>query len=204
MNQLIRITTVPIQYELKVNNARLEYSRAKAELEISRNEGGLSIKSRPVKLNLDSSEARNSVVPTTTRSIAQTAQAGKEAAYSATAQLAQEGQLLVKADIGQDVIGQIMQQRTAPATGEFQLGFTPSAPVDISYQAADLTINYEMDKLNFDLKVANGNFEFIPGNIEMSITQRPDVVIEYVGGPIYVPPSADPNYEPIDVRACMG
>ena len=201
MNQLIRITTVPIQYELKVNNARLEYSRAKAELEISRNEGGLSIKSRPVKLNLDSSEARNSVVPTTTRSIAQTAQAGKEAAYSATAQLAQEGQLLVKADIGQDVIGQIMQQRTAPATGEFQLGFTPSAPVDISYQAADLTINYEMDKLNFDLKVANGNFEFIPGNIQMSITQRPDVVIEYVGGPIYVPPSADPNYEPIDVRA---
>ena len=201
MNQLIRITTVPIQYELKVNNARLEYSRAKAELEISRNDGGLSIKSRPVKLNLDATEARNSVVPTTARSVAQTAQAGKEAAYSATAQLVQEGKLLLKADIGQDVIGQIMQQRTAPATGEFQLGFTPSAPVDINYEAADLTINYEMDKLNFDLKVANGNFEFIPGNIEMSITQRPDVVIEYVGGPIYVPPSADPNYEPIDVRA---
>ena len=201
MNQLIRITTVPIQYELKVNNARLEYSRAKAELEISRNEGGLSIKSRPVKLNLDSSEARNSVVPTTARSVAQTAQAGKEAAYSATAQLVQEGKLLLKADIGQDVIGQIMQQRTAPATGEFQLGFTPSAPVDINYEAADLTINYEMDKLNFDLKVANGNFEFIPGNIEMSITQHPDVVIEYIGGPLYVPPSADPNYEPIDVRA---
>ena len=60
MNQLIRITTVPIQYELKINNARLEYSRSKAELEISRNEGGLSIKSRPVKLHLDSSEARNS------------------------------------------------------------------------------------------------------------------------------------------------
>ena len=201
MNQLIRITTVPIQYELKVNNARLEYSRAQAELEISRNDGGLSIKSRPVKLHLDSSEARNSVVPTTARSVAQTAQAGKEAAYSATAQLVQEGKLLLKADIGQDVIGQIMQQRTAPATGEFQLGFTPSAPVDINYEAADLTINYEMDKLNFDLKVANGNFEFIPGNIEMSITQHPDVVIEYIGGPLYVPPSADPNYEPIDVRA---
>ena len=201
MNQLIRITTVPIQYELKVNNARLENSRAKAELEISRNDGGLSIKSRPVKLNLDATEARNSVVPTTARSVAQTAQAGKEAAYSATAQLVQEGKLLLKADIGQDVIGQIMQPRTAPATGEFQLGFTPSAPVDIDYEAADLTINYEMDKLNFDLKVANGNFEFIPGNIEMSITQRPDVVIEYIGGPIYVPPSADPNYEPIDVRA---
>ena len=51
---------------------------------------------------------------------------------------------------------QIMQQRTAAPTGEFQLGFTPSAPVDINYEAADLTINYEMDKLNFDLKIANG------------------------------------------------
>ena len=201
MNQLIKITSVPIQYELKINNARLEYSRSRAELEISRNDGGLSIKSRPVKLNLDSTEARNSVVPTTARSVAQTAQAGKEAAYSATAQMAQEGHLLLNAKIGEDVIGQIMQQRTAAPTGEFQLGFTPSAPVDINYEAADLTINYEMDKLNFDLKLANGNFEFIPGNIEMSITQRPEVRIEYVGGPIYVPPSADPNYEPIDVRA---
>ena len=201
MNQLIKITSVPIQYELKINNARLEYSRSRAELEISRNDGGLSIKSRPVKLNLDSTEARNSVVPTTARSVAQTAQAGKEAAYSATAQMAQEGHLLLNAKIGEDVIGQIMQQRTAAPTGEFQLGFTPSAPVDINYEAADLTINYEMDKLKFDLKIANGNFEFIPGNIEMSITQRPEVRIEYIGGPIYVPPSADPNYEPIDVRA---
>ena len=201
MNQLIKITSVPIQYELKINNARLEYSRSRAELEISRNDGGLSIKSRPVKLNLDSTEARNSVVPTTARSVAQTAQAGKEAAYSATAQMAQEGHLLLNAKIGEDVIGQIMQQRSAAPTGEFQLGFTPSAPVDINYEAADLTINYEMDKLNFDLKIANGNFEFIPGNIEMSITQRPEVRIEYIGGPIYVPPSADPNYEPIDVRA---
>ena len=201
MNQLFKITSVPIQYELKINNARLEYSRSRAELEISRNDGGLSIKSRPVKLNLDSTEARNSVVPTTARSVAQTAQAGKEAAYSATAQMAQEGHLLLNAKIGEDVIGQIMQQRTAAPTGEFQLGFTPSAPVDINYEAADLTINYEMDKLNFDLKIANGNFEFIPGNIEMSITQRPEVRIEYIGGPIYVPPSADPNYEPIDVRA---
>ena len=201
MDQLLKITSVPIQYELKIDSARLEYSRSRAELEIHRTDGGLSIKSRPVKLNLDSFEARNSVSPTPTRSVAQRAQQGKEAAYSATAQLAQEGQLLLKADIGEDVIGQIMQQRTAAPTGEFQLGFTPSAPVDIQYQPGNLTISYEMDKLNFDLKIANGNFEFVPGNIEMSITQYPDLLIEYVGGPIYVPPSADPNYEPLDVRA---
>lgn len=108
---------------------------------------------------------------------------------------------MLKADIGEDAISQIMKQRTQAPTGEFELGFLPNAPVDINYQAPDLTINYEMDKLNFDLKIANGNFEFIPGDIEMSITQHPNVMIEYVGGPIYVPPSSDPNHEPIDVRA---
>lgn len=201
MDQLIKITTVPIQYELRINNARLEYSNSKAELEIHKNDGGLSIKSRPVKLQLNSFEAKNSITPTTMRSVAQSAQKGMTAAYSATAQMAQEGNLMLKADIGEEVITQIAKQRTAQPTGEFEMGFTPKAPVDINYEAPDLTINYEMDKLNFDLKIQNGNFEFIPGNIEMSITQQPDVVIEYIGGPLYVPPSADPNYEPLDVRA---
>ena len=36
--------------------------------------------------------------------------------------------------------------------------------------------------------------------LELLSTQRPDVVIKYVGGPIYVPPSSDPNYEPVDVK----
>ena len=44
-------------------------------------------------------------------------------------------------------------------------------------------------------------FEFIPGDIEISVKQQPDVLIKYVGGPLYVPPSADPNYQPTDVEA---
>lgn len=201
MEQLLKITSVPIQYEIKVNKARLEYQSGKAELEIRRNEGGLSIKSRPVKLNLDTFEARNSITPTVARSVKQAAQRGKTAAYNATAQFAQEGQLMLKTDIGEDVINQVIAQRTQLPTGDFKLGFIPTAPVDINYEPANLTINYQMDKLNFDLKVANGNFEFIPGNIELTVTQHPDLLIEYVGGPIYVPPSADPNYEALDVRA---
>ena len=170
-------------------------------MEISRSDGEFTIKSRPVKLNLDTYEARNSVTPTLKRSISHTAQKGEEAAYSASAAFAKEGQLMLKAKIGEDVLNQIFQQRTQLPTGDFQLGFIPNAPVDIQYQAPDLTIQYEMDKLNFDLKVEQGNFKFIPGDIQLSITQHPDVLIEYIGGPLYVPPSADPNYEPIDVRA---
>lgn len=201
MEQLLKITTVPVQYELKINNARLEYSRSNAQVEISRSDGEFTIKSRPVKLNLDTYEARNSVTPTLRQSISNTAQKGQEMAYSASATFAREGQLMLKAKIGEDVLNEIFRQRSQLPTGDFQLGFIPNAPVDIQYQAPDLTIRYEMDKLNFDLKMEQGNFKFIPGDIQLSITQQPDVLIEYIGGPLYVPPSADPNYEPIDVRA---
>ena len=58
-----------------------------------------------------------------------------------------------------------------------------------------------MDKMNFDWRILKGDFEFIPGDIEFNITQYPDVMIEYIGGPIYVPPSADPESPNIDVKA---
>ena len=58
-----------------------------------------------------------------------------------------------------------------------------------------MQIRFEMDKLNFDWRMNQTSFEFTPGDIQISVTQQPDVQIKYVGGPLYVPPSADPNYE---------
>ena len=201
MEQLLNITTIPIKYELTINNARLEYEASNAELEIQRNNGDFTIKSRPVRLNLDTYEARSSITPSLKQSIQAFAKKGHEAVYSVSEAYAKEGKLMLKAKIEDDVLGDIISQRVQQPTGDFQLGFIPNAPVDIEYQAPDLTIKYEMDKLNFDMKIQQGNFKFIPGNIQLSITQQPDLLIEYVGGPLYVPPSADPNYEPIDVRA---
>ena len=99
-----------------------------------------------------------------------------------------EGQLLLKGKIS-DNLNKANTAQLSASNGK------------ASVNQADLTIRYQMDKMNFDMKVANGNFEFVPGNISIEITQYPGVQIEYVGGPIYVPPSADPNYESVDVKA---
>ena len=69
MEQLLKITTIPLEYQLKIQNARLEYSNSTASLDMDRTPGEFSIKSRPAKLNLDTYEARNSVVPTLKRSL---------------------------------------------------------------------------------------------------------------------------------------
>ena len=107
MYPLIEIKTVPIEIEMKVTHAKMEYSKGTAELEISRGDGGnLSIKSRPIRLNIDTFEARNSVSPTAMRSVEQYAQQGQQASYEATATYAQQGQLLLDAKIGQELVTQ--------------------------------------------------------------------------------------------------
>jgi len=49
--------------------------------------------------------------------------------------------------------------------------------------------------MNFDWRNQKGNVKFIPGDIQFTVTQQPDVIIKYVGGALYVPPSADPSFD---------
>ena len=101
MDPLIEIKTVPIEIQMKVTRAHLEFARGTAQLEISRDKGGLSIRSQPIRVNIDTFESRNSVMPTTATVIRQQAQAGKQSAYQATAVLAQEGRMMMEARIDQ-------------------------------------------------------------------------------------------------------
>ena len=201
MNPLIEIKTVPIEIQMKVTHARLEYARGTAQVEISRNKGGLNIRSQPIKVNLDTFEARNSVMPTTSTLIRQQAQAGIQGAYQATAVLAREGRMMMEARIDQDVIPQLAKAQNLGQPTNVNIDFIPTTVPDISWDGGEMSIRYEMDKLNFDWRMEQMSFTFVPGDIEFTMTQRPDVIVKYVGGPLYVPPSADPDYEPLDVNA---
>lgn len=199
---LIEIKSVPIELEMRITDARLEYSRSTVDMEITRDQGGLSIRTKPIRVNLDTFEARNSVFPTLATQIKNDALAGKQAAYEATATYAQQGQLLLRAKIGEEMItkfaadAQVKNLKT-----NVGIQFIPKQGVDISWDKGELNIRYEMDKLNFDWRNNHGNFKFIPGDIQITVTQQPDVLIKYVGGALYVPPSADPNYTPFDEKA---
>lgn len=202
MKPLIEITTVPIQIEMKTTNAKLEYARGTAEMEITREKNGLQIKSRPIRVNIDTFEARNSLSPTLARYLDQSAKRGQQAAYEATATYARQGQLLLETKVGEELItkfaGEAMMKDVKTNVG---IDFLPKPGPEITWDPGELSIRYEMDKMAIDWKLDQNSFEFIPGDIEFTVTQRPDVVIKYIGGPIYVPPSSDPNYEPVDVKA---
>ena len=200
MERLIEIKTVPIELEMKVNHARLDYKRSTVDLEISRDQGGLQIRSKPIKVNIDTFEARNSVSPTAMRSIEQAAQRGQQKVYDTTATYARRGDLLLEAKIGEQLISQFAMESQQVNT-DFAMKWLPTSGPDISWDGGELSIRYEMDKLNFDWRMDNGNMEFIPGNIEFTVTQQPDDIIKYIGEPVYVPPSANSDYVPLDEQA---
>lgn len=201
MQPLIEIQTIPIEIQMKVTDARLEYARGTANLEISRDKGGLQIRSQPIQVNIDTFEARNSIVPTTMRSIEQKAQQGRQAAYEATASISREGRMMMEATVDGQVIPNLARQAVLERPANLNIQFLPSTGPEISWSGGELSVQYEMDKLNFDWRMEQMQFTFVPGDIEFTMTQRPDVVIKYVGGPLYVPLSSDPNYEPMDVKA---
>ena len=196
MEQLLQITNVPIMIEMKTTMAQIQRKSQNVDLNISRSEGGgLKIKSNPIKLSIDTYEARNSIAPTTKRSIEEAAGRGINAAYEATARMAKEGQMFLDAKLtGGKALDQIFAQ-SGQSEREFIYSRIPTAPPNINWSEPDISIQYDLEKLNFDWRILKGDFEFVPGSIEFTVTQRPEVKIEYVGSPIYVPPSADPNFE---------
>lgn len=212
MYPLIEIKSIPIEIRLKTTSASLEYTRGTAEMEISRSDkGGLDIKSRPIKLQLDTFEPRGmgtaavTAVPHAVTQPMSSAQADWQSAYEATSAYSDQGQIMLNARFGQSLMRDA-GQTAQPAAAQSVQQDTDSAAaqnsrVGFGLEDGQMEIRYEMDKMNFDWKIDKGSFEFTPGDIELIVEQRPSVVIKYLGGPIYVPRSADPNYEPVDVKA---
>ena len=199
MYPLIEIKSVPIELQFKTTNASLEYTRGTAEMEISRSEqGGVNVRSRPIQVKLDTFEQRGGQFSAANAAVSAAVGQPSQAQYEATSAYAEQGQIQLSARIGKSI-----PQAAAPAqTG----GSGYTAPdiqtgVDVKWEDGAMEIRYAMDKLNFDWKIDKGEFKFTPGDIEISIAQKPSLTIKYTGGPIYVPRSADPNYQPVDVNA---
>ena len=196
MTPLIEIKNVPIEIEMKISHAKLEHTRGTADLEISRDKGGLSIRTKPIRVNIDTFEARNSITPTTATAISEAAEKGTQASYEATAAYARQGKLLLNAKVGEELITKFAaESQMKDVKTNVGIEFLPTVGAELNWDAGDMQIRFEMDKLNFDWRMNKASFEFTPGDIQFSVTQHPSVQIKYVGGPLYVPPSSDPNYE---------
>jgi hypothetical protein len=196
MKPLLEIRSVPISIEYKVRSAKIQRADASATIELSRRQnGGYKVRSRPIKISMDTFENRKLPMP----SVSSQSQTGPSVTtYHATGQITSSGQF--RLNIGFD------NPENEPAFVAYGLlpllppleeqPETDAYPVDIS----DLSIMYEMDKMIFDT-LNREELEFIPADIEFTVKEYPGLLIKYLGRPIYIPPSADPEYVPVDTNA---
>jgi hypothetical protein len=198
MEPLLEIKTIPMSFEMKINRARLELATTDATFEVSRGKGGLQMQMKPAKLKIDTVEARYSAgLKSAMHLISDVAKKGVQAAYEATATYAREGNLMLDINIMDNPIPEIAMKKFISDVS-FNIGFIPSTGPDISWDTGGISISFAMDKLDFDWNIERPQIEFIPGSIEFIISEYPSVEIKYIGTPIFVPPSANPNYKEID------
>lgn len=198
MEPVLEIRTIPMSFEMKINKAQYEIATTNATFELTRTKGGFDMKMRPTRLNIDTVEARYSAgIKSVMRSVQDFARKGVQAGYEATAAYAREGNLMMDISIIDNPIPAIAMKKFISEV-EFNIGFVPEVGPDISWEIGGISMNFKMDDLGFDWNTGGPEINFIPGNIEFVVSEYPKVEINYVGTPIFVPPSANPDYKELD------
>ncbi len=196
---LLQITTIPIKIEIKVTNGKFEHSDeyTQPRVNIKNTNGGYVMEAEPLKLNIDTYQARKSLGyghMTDGDMLKQKAQEGFSIAFQGTARVASEGDQLARGASPSEIA---LSNARAGATVQTIMEFLPKEGADITFDAGTLNIEYQMGEQDIGWDVhPDSPLEFIPGSVELIVRDRPRVEIEYIGDPLYVPPSANPNYEP--------
>lgn len=202
MEQLLNIKTVPISLEYKIESAKLQLKTSDVQVEVLDNGGERVIKGKPIRLVLDGTNVSKSEWKT----YENMAKYGRNRTYRATGNVTKNGsfELNVFLDDFQNEVNYISENPLLTvektAVGRDRDGknyfYNPLGNELSPETEAAFLIRYEMEKAAFDLHRAE--LEFIPGSFEIIIKEYPKVIVEYVGSPIYVPPSSDPDYVPAE------
>lgn len=168
MQQLIKIETVPISIEYVKKEPERISGKQSVRLAIINDEKAMSIKSSPISIRMDSLELGKYFD-------------ASNLTYTATAQYSNNGNLRLNVKI-EDI---------EPTTFLFkQFGRGIENIMDF------LQINFDMSQLPGGMPtVDNIDTSFLPPDLELKVVEWPKVTVKYVGGPIYIPKSSDPNYK---------
>ncbi len=224
MQQLLEITTVPLKMEVTTTRARFEkmdpVEAAKEALNSPRD--GRHTYQPAVNHNHVNSDpvnaGQNSKVVNPGSTVKGTNPNFHAAASSAAASIGSDTpDVYVSAGVESSFGGMLYQASVQNATpvlsgipeaGYVEAGLQNAEMTKIQTQSsvdiADQTVfrkdrmdAYSTDRGNYDTSLSLGlrDMKFVPGSIEYEVTQWNEVEIDYIGGPVYVPRSADPNYK---------
>ncbi len=187
MKPLITIETVPISVEY-VEKKTIHTSSQSASLRISQQDDRMTIQSNPINIQLMDSFETNSSVD------------WHNLSYTATAQYSGDGNLSMNVKMENHDTSTYKYEQVNRGIDNI----IDSVPNVSANSSASSTYGFESMQINFDMSQLSGGLpsvdnidtSFLPPDLELKVVERPKVIIKYVGGPLYIPKSADPNYIP--------
>lgn len=197
MEPLLKITSIPIDIEVKINRATMEpIDNELPKVRISRDKGEFNIDAEPVSIQIDNTKMYNSIglKKPLTRGL-EYGDKGLSVCYQGVAKIVDNAVAVSDGKTNASEIAKNEMMSDALSALDHVTAFIPEDGPDISWKDGRLSINYTADKLNIDFDIHKTRFKFTPGSVELIVNQLPRVEIEYTGDPIYFPASANPNYQ---------
>ena len=194
ITQLLQISTTPVKYELEIERARLEYNQDfLPKRKVTDRPAKLEQHTKNAEVKLNTYQARRSL------GLNHISDFGK--LYADMGQVSIRNTTREYVDIGNDLtrinegvtVSDIYAQKMLSNPILYQ-AFIPSTGAEISWEPYQLQMDYHQGELKNEWQIMRDILNYVPGSVRMTILQRPRVDIEYLGSPMYIPPSADPEY----------
>jgi len=174
MENLITIETIPIEIEFVEKEPLHLSSVHNAQFEVKQADGQQQIQSKPIRIAIqDSFEPSQSYN-------------WENSTYTVTSKLDSDGNLQLNLSLED---GEAKAIRFKQVNRSIDSMSSQAKGIELG----SMQMSIPMTSLSSGMPDTSN---FLPPDLELVVTQRPQVVIKYIGGPIYVPPSADPNYVP--------
>lgn len=195
MKPLLQITTTPARYEYEITRARLEISQQQPTVDRTTKRATINMRTQAGKLEMNTVRRRSDMgLKGVVDRANYDADLGKNAAVEATRNYVAFGEQVKNFHKGAN-IPDAMWNKWMQQNKQGDLVLIPLSPVDIHYIPSSLEMDYQPAQMNTNWNVGRARLDFVPGSFSLNFTQYASISIEYLGGPMYVPPSADPDFE---------
>ncbi len=179
MEQMLRITTTPARLSYDITRAKLDYTSPPSKINMERKPAELELHTEISRIQIDSRAMFNSMGLKDYKTItAEMIQKGEECAKNNAARIVQAG-------------NSMMMPGNTPARIEAQskrkildmsIAFIPSEKPEISFTEGDVNVTYHPGELNVNPEIhPRPQGKYTPGKVDISLSQKPGVDIEYVG-----------------------
>ncbi|MDD3428660.1 MAG: DUF6470 family protein [Oscillospiraceae bacterium] len=198
MKSLLEYTVVPLKYEYKMQHAQLkpQDTAQMPKHTMQKTGGNLQIRQSQAQIRQDSTQFRSTLGYKGTAEVnGEWAQRSVQAAAEATEAYAAIGNQIRHIENKGTTLADAYYNQAMQRLSGGNLAVTPLAAIETSFTGGGAEINYQQAKLQFDWSISQVRREFVPASFKLNISQYNSIKFEYVGKPIYVPASADPEYE---------